>query len=326
MKGLMLRLSAQEDEIKKLKKHNENLDKECLKQTRKLAELEVLNEKNRDSMAEIRQAQYKSEEPEKKKKDSNHDDNPTELEQLKVLLDFKNRGFDRVSPLEKPIPKKPVPRCEICKIDFVSMRTLDEHVSQLHPKNSVPESKMNEHRGESEKSSEKIFPPRENISPRPAGIVRRQYNCHECDYQGHRSKALFNHSIESGHRKIDSLEETCYTCRQTFENFIVLMKHRKASHYDTISECHRFRSAGECQFKERCFYRHTNAQNVPLRGQNNSFPPSIQNVPLRVQNDSFPQGQEEFPPDLRQLTLGFQSLMSTFLSNREKQGSRQPGS
>ena len=88
MKGLMLRLSAQEDEIKKLKKHNENLDKECLKQARKLAELEVLNEKNKDSMAEIRQAQYKSEEPEKKKKDLNNDDNQTEFEQLKMLNDL----------------------------------------------------------------------------------------------------------------------------------------------------------------------------------------------------------------------------------------------
>ena len=322
MKDLMLRLSRKEDEIKKLKQDKENLDKECLKHSRQIEELEMLNVRNRDTMAEIRQAQNMES---KEKEDSNNDDDPTELEQLKVLSDFKNRGFDRVSPQEKPIPKKPAARCKICKIDFVSMRTLGEHVSQLHPKNSVPESKMNEHRGESEKSSEKISPPKENISPRPAGIVRRQYNCHECDYQGHRSKALFNHSIESGHRKIDSLEETCYTCRQTFENFIVLMKHRKASHYDTISECHRFKS-GECPFKERCYYRHTNAQNVPLRGQNNSFPPSIQNVPLRVQNDSFPQGQEEIPPDLRELTLGFQSLMSTFLSNREKQGNRQPGS
>ena len=199
-------------------------------------------------------------------------------------------------------------------------------MSQLHSKSSFPESKTNEHGDESGKSSERyiptfVSPPRENISPRPAGIVRRQYNCHECDYQGHRSKALFNHSTESGHKKIDSLEETCYTCKQTFENFVVLMKHRKASHYDIISECHRFKS-GDCQFKERCFYRHTNTQNVPLRGQNDT---NSQNLPLRGQNDSFPKGQEEFPPDLKELTLGFQSLMSTFLSNREKKGSRQPG-
>ena len=108
--------------------------------------------------------------------------------------------------------------------------------------------------------------------------------------------------------KIDSLEETCFTCLQTFDNFIELMKHRKASHYDTISECHKFK-AGGCQFKERCYYKHTATQNPPDKGQ----------------DDSFPQGQEEFPPDLRELTLGFQSLMSTFLSNREKQRSRQSG-
>ena len=324
MDDLMQRLSKKDDEIKKLKQDNENLDKKCTEQFGKLEELRVFNEKNKDTIVELKQAQKRVEELEKKRKDSSNDDDSAEMEQLKMLNDLKNRGSDRVSPQEKSIPKKPVVRCEKCKIEFISVAILEQHVSQLHSKSSVPESKTNEHGDESGKPSERyiptfISPPRENISPRPPGIVRRQYNCHECDYQGHRSKALFNHSIESGHKKIDSLEETCYTCKQTFENFVVLMKHRKASHYDTISECHRFKS-GDCQFKERCFYRHTNTQNVPLRGNTNT-----QNIPLRGQNDSFPQGQEEFPPDLRELTLGFQSLMSTFLLNREKKGSRQPG-
>ena len=310
MKDLMLRLSSKEDEIKKLRQDKENIDKECLKHSRKLAELEVLNEKNRETMAEIRQLQHKCGKPEKKEKALDNDDDPTELEQLKMLHDLKKRGFDRVSPQEKPIPKKPVARCDICKIDFISLEVLEEHVSQVHPKSHVPASKMNDHRDESGKSSEKLIspPPRENISPRPAGIVRRQYNCHECDYQGHRSKALYKHSIESGHRKIDSLEETCFTCNQTLDNFIELMRHRKASHYDIIGECHSFK-AGDCRFKERCYYRHTNTQSIPLRGQ----------------DESFPQGQIEFPPDLKELTLGFQNLMSQFLSNREKQRSRLTG-
>ena len=64
MRDLMLRLSTKEDEIKKLKQDKENLDKECLKHSRKLAELEVLNERNRETMAEIRQLQHKCEEPE----------------------------------------------------------------------------------------------------------------------------------------------------------------------------------------------------------------------------------------------------------------------
>ena len=202
-----------------------------------------------------------------------------------------------------------IPSFILILIDFISSKILEEHVSQFHPDNPVPKSQMNEHGKSSERHIPTfISPPRENISHRPAGFVRRQYNCHECDYQGHRSKALFNHSIESGHKKIDSLEETCFTCLQTFDNFIDLMKHRKASHYDFISECHKFK-AGGCQFKERCYYRHTATQNPPDIGQ----------------DDSFPQGQEEFPPDLKELTLGFQSLMSTFLSNREKQRSRQSG-
>ena len=47
---------------------------------------------------------------------------------------------------------------------------------------------------------------------------------------------MFKHSMESGHRKIDSLTENCYTCKQEFENFIALMKHRKSAHYSIISE------------------------------------------------------------------------------------------
>ena len=265
-----------------------------------------MNEKNKDTIVGLRQAQKRVEELEK---NQDGDDYPNQMEQMRRLNDFKNRGSVRVSPQEKPIPKKSPSRCEECKIDFISLKVLEEHVSQFHPDNPGPKSQMNEH-GKSFEGHIPTFisPPRENISHRPAGFVRRQYNCHECDYQGHRSKALFNHSIVSGHKKIDSLEETCFTCLQTFDNFIELMKHRKASHYDIISECHKFK-AGGCQFKERCYYKHTATQNPPDRGH----------------NDSFPQGQEEFPPDLKQLTLGFQSLMSTFLSNREKLRSRQSG-
>ena len=65
----MLRLSTKEDEIKKLRQDKENIDKECLKHSRKLAELEVLNERNRETMAEIRQLHHKCEEPEKMKND-----------------------------------------------------------------------------------------------------------------------------------------------------------------------------------------------------------------------------------------------------------------
>ena len=147
-------------------------------------------------------------------------------------------------------------------------------------------------------------------SARPNGIVRRQYNCHECDFQGNRSKALYKHSIESKHKKIDSLAETCYTCKQNFENFNVLMKHRKAAHYDTISECHSYK-AGDCKFGDRCYYKHSTDQNVSHR--------------KGTDTDPFHQGEEEIPPDLKELTLGFQNLMSMFLSKRGNLRSRQSG-
>ena len=146
-------------------------------------------------------------------------------------------------------------------------------------------------------------------SGRPNGIVTRQYNCHECDFQGNRSKALYKHSIESKHKKIDSLAETCYTCKQNFENFNVLMKHRKAAHYDIISECHSYK-AGDCKFGDRCYYKHST-------DQNNSHKKG-------TDTDPFHQG-EEIPPDLKELTLGFQNLMSMFLSKRGNLRSRQSG-
>ena len=148
---------------------------------------------------------------------------------------------------------------------------------------------------------------------RPTGIAKRQYNCHECDYQGHRSKALFKHSIESGHKKIDSLTENCYTCKQECDNFIDLMKHRKSAHYNIISECHGFK-AGSCRFGDKCYYRHTSTQSVSG---------SVNNV--AGSSDSFHQGLQELPPDLKELTQGFQNLMSKFLSSRDGQRNRLQG-
>ena len=156
--------------------------------------------------------------------------------------------------------------------------------------------------------------PRESlVGGRPTGIAKRQYNCHECDYQGHRSKALFKHSIESGHKKIDSLTENCYTCKQECDNFIDLMKHRKSAHYNIISECHGFK-AGSCRFGDKCYYRHTSTQSVSG---------SVNNV--ASSSDSFHQGLQELPPDLKELTQGFQNLMSKFLSSRDRQRNRLQG-
>ena len=86
------------------------------------------------------------------------------------------------------------------------------------------------------------------------------------------------------------------------------MKHRKSAHYDIINDCHGFK-AGTCKFGEHCYYKHPGGQNESNTGS----------------NDSFHQGLSEVPPDLKELTLGFQALMSTFLSRREGFRSRHSG-
>ena len=156
----------------------------------------------------------------------------------------------------------------------------------------------------------------------------RQYNCHECDYQGHRGKALYKHSILSKHTKIDSLAETCYTCKNTFDNFMALMKHRKEAHYDTISECHSFK-AGDCKFGSQCYYRHSVASegvtsNTGVQGVHANNNIQAHGETKRLHNDSFHEDLQ-IPPDLMELTKGLQKLMLQFLSNREKTENRQRG-
>ena len=113
----------------------------------------------------------------------------------------------------------------------------------------------------------------------------------------------------SKHFDIDSLEERCYTCDKQFENYNVLMKHRKESHPQTINECHYYKS-GDCKFQERCFYRHSEVNNRNDKGNN--------------QNYSFHKDMREFPPDIADLTEKLKDLM-TFLSNKDKQTVRSQG-
>mgnify|MGYP001225323634 CR=1 FL=1 len=67
------------------------------------------------------------------------------------------------NPEMRPLPahvseERRLAACEKCKIEFISVAILEQHVSQLHPKGSVPESKTNEHGGESGKPPERYIP------------------------------------------------------------------------------------------------------------------------------------------------------------------------
>ena len=255
----------------------------------------------------------------KNRADVNDDDD--DLVQCKTLHAMKSLGSDRITPQAQPVQRKPLIKCDECKFEFISEDILNKHKVQFHKMKNLNRDSSNYAAQQSiEKGPPQSIPIVTN--QRPTGLnIRRQYNCHECDYQGHRSKALYKHSVEAKHSKIDSLSETCYTCKQTFDNFMVLMKHRKEAHYDTISECHGFK-AGDCKFGDRCYYRHSVASagvtSRPAQTNNNGSHSENKS------NDSF-QEDLQIPPDLKELTVGFQKLMSQFLFNRERTENRQRG-
>ena len=290
--------------MRKLKSKQENLDHVCAEH---LDELEALKKANEDLTKKIEMSRLIEK----------NDGKDEELQQLKTLSDFKNQGGIRVSPQVSP-QMRFVAKCDKCNIEFISRDVLQKHKNFAHPI-SVPKPQKvlepaNVHVDPNHRPIPVLDPPRQSIvGSRPAGIVRRQYNCHQCDYQGHRSKALYKHSIETGHKKIDSLTENCFTCKQECDNFIELMKHRKSAHYDIISECHGFK-AGACRFGDQCYYRHARTP---------SGSESVSNVGNG--SDSFHRGLQEVPPDLAELTQGIQDLMSRFLLGRERQKDRHPG-
>ena len=257
--------------------------------------------------------QFRKNNEERNGVDSEDDDE--DIEQCKTLHTMKNMGSHRSTPQAQPVQKIPLFKCGECKFEFKSEDVLNKHKAQHHRIPDQQPAVIN--------SPSPI--PVVMSKPRPTGIVSRQYNCHECDFQGHRGKALYKHSILSKHSKIDSLAETCYTCKNTFDNFMVLMKHRKEAHYDTISECHSFK-AGDCKFGSRCYYRHSVASegvtsNTGALFDNNT---GAHSETKRLDNDSFHEDLQ-IPPDLKELTKGLQKLMLEFLLNREKTENRHRG-
>ena len=224
------------------------------------------------------------------------------MEQCKTLHAMKNMGSHRLTPQAQPVKKIPMFKCGECKFEFNSEDVLSKHKAQHH---RIPAQQQ------AVNTSPSTIPVVMSNS-RPSSNVPRQYNCHECDYQAHRGKALYKHSILSKHTKIDSLAETCYTCKNTFDNFMVLMKHRKEAHYDTISECHSFK-AGDCKFGNQCYYRHSVASegvtsNTGVHAKNNI---QAHSETKKLHNDSFHEDLQ-IPPDLKELTKGLQKLMLQF--------------
>ena len=134
----------------------------------------------------------------------------------------------------------------------------------------------------------------------------RQYNCHQCQFQGNNSKNLYRHYRITGH-KTDKLSEVCFTCDKTCENFEELMKHRKQDHPLAVGMCRYFQENKYCKFEGKCYYSHSIVQNTPQQSQ-----------------QVFRKEKEPSPPDqtVTDLLVMLKDLMSTYIQVRGGQSDK----
>ena len=125
----------------------------------------------KDFDAKVVQLETKSESRQAnvEKEDKTEEEKETELQEAMALFVFKNQGHDRVSPQAAPQQKKPQAECDKCSIAFSTKDNLKKHVEFYHPPvaNRIPVYTSD----------------RDRPSYRPGGVVPRQYNCRECDFE-----------------------------------------------------------------------------------------------------------------------------------------------
>ena len=147
----------------------------------------------------------------------------------------------------------------------------------------------------------------------------RQYNCHDCAFEGNSSKNLLRHSKESGHKNVSDLSERCYTCDEKLADYDHLMQHRREKHPATINVC-RFYRENRCNFGTNCWFKHE-SQSVP---QSNTPQVNSQN------QINFQSPRDQVPPDqLSQLCVLVKDLqhlvLSTMQSKEDKMRKSSPG-
>ena len=180
-------------------------------------------------------------------------------------------------------------RCkeEGCNIEFNSDANLAKHVQQNHIR-----------------PNQKLPIPVVNSAPKINGKEpARNYNCHECSFQGTSSKNLLQHVRSTSH-KADDLTESCYTCGVKCNNFDALMVHREQSHGQKINECRHYKE-NKCNFGDSCWYRHEDKN-------------------ISTSAEDFPPAQNTAPPDQlqEQFTAVLSSLQTIFMQLKESSGSQ----
>ena len=224
-------------------------------------------------------------------------DSGENTKQVETLLQHKQSGFIRVSPQSSPSKKKSFQKCDWCDYQSESKSNLEKHFDATHKIRTI-ESSQNSVDEDNEKHPKTIHDvPDEHKKPLSDTRHKqrgRQYNCHQCSFQGTNSKNLKRHVRESQHTQFDSLKETCYTCNQVCMDFEDLMVHRKTVHASIINECRYFKE-GRCKHSSsECWYRHGSYAEV-VSNSNQSIPANS-NQSLSP-NPNFQSANTAFPPD-----------------------------
>lgn len=259
------------------------------------------------------------------------------VKQLEEIKRMKNSGYDRVNP-QVPSSKKPqLIKCVSCELEFDSDENLKKHTILHHqimatgkPRsvkcvtcdielNSETDLKthMESHKNDVHKHDVQGSNPNNiaqtvskeattNSIPALHRVDSRQYNCHQCSFQGNNSKNLYRHFRITGHMT-DKLSEVCYTCDKSCENFEELMVHRKQAHPLAVRICRYFQENKYCKFEGKCYYSHTFSQSTPQQSQ-----------------QVFQKEKEPSPPDqsVTDLLVMLKDLMSTYIQVRGGQSDK----
>ena len=246
------------------------------------------------------------------------DDN-NEIKELQTLKNFKDSGYLRVNPQVEPLKKKL--KCNLCEYECDLQDILERHLVCHYPKSINDNDKsetlsaqsnlkcklcdnkfnndneLNRHinechiRNASESDGNHIPVLTQSLRGRDLNILNgkkiKQYNCHDCEYEGTSSKELRKHVNSTGHKNHDDLSEKCFSCNLVCLNFEDLMDHRKRSHYSIINKCRYFKE-GNCKFQNSCWYSHDLSERT-------------NNVEAQVPKTlDFQKEKESIPPDMGQ--------------------------
>ena len=258
----------------------------------------------------------------------------SDLHQAQVLRQQKLHGFQRISPQVSPVKqKREIYPCTDCGKEFDTKTNFEKHKERNHSipldkldkttvAESIPSSSASDDSTKNTRiplvtldlSKNDTLPGNPAVKDKLQNIRgRRQYNCHDCLFEGNSSKNLLRHSRESGHRNVDDLTERCFACDEKLANFDELMQHRRYKHLDSINSCRFFRE-GNCRFQSNCWYRHDSPRaEISSNAANNN-------------QSNFQLPRNQVPPDqVSQLCVLVKDLLSVWQSKEESKQKRTQG-